>query len=143
MILSQTSEIAVRALAFIATHQQTEQGICAKDLADSIKVNQHTVAKAMQILVKHGVVSSARGRSGGFYLTAPQKDKPIVGIVEAIDGKWVFNKCALGLHQCSKERPCPIHGDFRKAKDIITKIFSQTSIKDISITSGDGRTFLY
>ena len=47
-----------------------------------------------------------------------------MAIIEAIDGKQVFNECGLGLRGCSATHPCPIHHEYKAGRDIIRQLFT-------------------
>jgi Rrf2 family protein len=131
MLLSRTTQVALRAIAYIVAMQDPEKGISARDLATVTGANPHTVAKAMQTLVRQGVVSSSRGPAGGFFVSFAQQKKTIMSIVEAIEGTEQFEKCVLGLRDCSDEHPCPIHREYKAARNKIGNIFNKTKIGDI------------
>jgi DNA-binding IscR family transcriptional regulator len=62
--------------------------------------------------------------------------------VEAIDGKEIFNSCGLGLSKCSSSHPCPIHDEYKKARDIIEKLFTQKRVLDLCKPVNMGLAYL-
>ena len=102
-----------------------------KEVAEYIDGNEHTVGKLLQTLVREGVINSVKGPSGGFYIAKEQLKKPIMTIVEAIDGRDVFKECGLGLSKCSATHPCPIHDEYKVSRDHIQKLFLQKKIIDL------------
>ena len=80
--------------------------------------------------------------SGGFYISKEQQKQPIINIVEAIDGKQIFRSCGLGLSKCSSSHPCPIHNDYKKARDIIEKLFRQKRVMDLCEPVTNGLAYL-
>ena len=99
-----------------------------KEIAKYINASEHTVSKFMQNLVRHKIISSIKGPTGGFYITKEQRLQPIITIVDTIDGKDLFDKCGLGLSKCSSAHPCPIHNDYKKGREIIQKLFKTKTI---------------
>jgi DNA-binding IscR family transcriptional regulator len=78
--------------------------------------------------VRQNIINSAKGPSGGFYLSKEQLAQPVIHIVEAIDGKKVFKECGLGLSKCSSTHPCPIHHEYKKARSILEKLFQEKKV---------------
>jgi len=97
----------------------------------------------LQSLVKENVINSVKGPNGGFYVTAKQKDQPIINIVEAIDGKEVFNQCGLGLSKCSSTHPCPIHNDYKVVRDLFEKMCGEKKVSDLCEPVNNGLAYLF
>jgi len=103
-MLSLTCKTAIKAVIYLASKPENEKaGI--KEVAEFIEASEHTVGKMLQSLVKEEVINSAKGPTGGFYITKAQKKQPLIVIVETIDGKEVFKECGLGLSKCSSTHP--------------------------------------
>ncbi len=115
-MFSKTCEYAIRAMIFIA--QKTREGdrIGIKDIARGIDSPEHFIAKILQELSRKGIVQSAKGPNGGFYLDNVSMNRSLADIVRAVDGDKIFQGCGLGLRQCSESRPCPIHHEFKKVR---------------------------
>jgi Rrf2 family protein len=130
-MLSLTCKTAVKAVIYLASkyEQGTNAGI--KEIAEYIDGNEHTVGKLLQTLVKDGIINSIKGPSGGFHISREQLKKPIIAIVEAIDGRGTFKECGLGLSKCSATHPCPIHDEYKISRDYLEKLFSQKKIIDL------------
>ncbi len=115
-MFSKTCEYAIRAMIFIA--QKTREGdrIGIKDIAKGIDSPEHFIAKILQELSRKGIVQSAKGPNGGFYLDNISMNRSLADIVRAVDGDKIFRGCGLGLRQCSEAQPCPIHHEFKKIR---------------------------
>jgi Rrf2 family protein len=115
-MFSKTCEYAIRAMIFIA--QKTREGdrIGIKDIARGIDSPEHFIAKILQELSRKGIVQSAKGPNGGFYLDNVSMNRSLADIVRAVDGDKIFQGCGLGLRQCSEFQPCPIHHEFKKIR---------------------------
>ncbi len=131
-MLSHTCKAAIKAVIFLASRFSTGERAGITEVSDSIEENGHTVGKMMQTLVNAGVINSAKGPGGGFYITKEQLKKPVITIIDAVDGKDVFRACALGLKKCSSSHPCPVHHEYKKGRDAIETLFRKTRIHDLS-----------
>ena len=130
-MLSLTCKTAVKAVIYLASKYASGTKAGIKEIAEYIDGNEHTVGKLLQTLVREGVINSAKGPSGGFYIAKEQLKKPVMAIVDAIDGREVFKECGLGLSKCSATHPCPIHDEYKISRDHIQKLFSQKKIIDL------------
>lgn len=100
---------AINAVLYLAINSKGSKKILARDIGEAISVPKAYIAKLLQKLVHHNIISSARGPNGGFYLTEANRKIPIIRIVEIIDGEEIFKSCVLGLSQCNEAKPCPLH----------------------------------
>ena len=65
-MLSLTCKIAVKAVIYLASKYESGANAGIKEISEYIDGNEHTVGKLLQILVKEGVINSAKGPTGGF-----------------------------------------------------------------------------
>ena len=108
-MFSKSCKYAIRAVLYLAVHSSEEKKLGVKEIAEELDVPKHFLAKLLQQLSRHGLISSTKGPSGGFYMSEDDLQKPLRLVVESIDGPDVFSSCILGLPVCSSENPCPLH----------------------------------
>jgi Rrf2 family protein len=131
-IFSKTCEYAMRAVFFIA-HKTAEGGrVGIKEIAVGIDSPEHFLAKILQDLSRRGVIQSAKGPNGGFYVDDVILNMPIASIVEAVDGNDIFTGCGLGLEYCSEENPCPIHHEFKAIRNQMQDLLKTTKIGEFN-----------
>ncbi len=130
-MLSLTCKTAIKAVIYLASKQECGAKAGIIEIAAYIGASEHTVGKLLQTLVRQKVIHSVKGPSGGFYISEEQLHQPIINIVAAIDGEEVFKECGLGLSKCSSAHPCPIHNEYKTARDLIEKLFTQNKIIDL------------
>lgn len=141
-MLSLTCKTAIKAVIYLASKFETEQKSGIKEVAEVIGASEHTVGKLLQTLVKEDVINSAKGPTGGFFINAKQIEKPMLSVVEAIDGKDVFSQCGLGLTKCSAAHPCPIHDEYKKVRDLFESICINNKISDLYAPVNSGVAYL-
>ena len=141
-MLSNTCKTAIKAVIYLSSKFDTEENAGIKQISEFINASEHTVGKILQTLVKQNIINSVKGPSGGFYISKAQQKQPIINIVEAIDGKEIFKNCGLGLSKCSSTHPCPIHDDYKEARDIIKKLFRQKRVMDLCEPVTNGLAYL-
>lgn len=141
-MLSLTCKTAVKAVIYLASKYGSGTNAGIKEVAAVINGNEHTVGKLLQTLVKEDVINSVKGPSGGFYISREQLRRPIITIIDAIDGRQVFRECGLGLSKCSATHPCPIHHEYKISRDHIEKLFTQKRIIDLCEPVNNGFAYL-
>lgn len=140
-MLSQTCKITIKAVIYLASKGEEERtGL--KEIAEHIEASEHTIGKSLQTLVRHGLINSQKGPSGGFFITEEQRQQPIYQLVVTIEGDQVFKICGLGLSKCSECHPCPIHQEYKVARELIEKLFKEKRICDLCDRVADGIAFL-
>ncbi|HEX5151546.1 MAG TPA: Rrf2 family transcriptional regulator [Parafilimonas sp.] len=141
-MLSYTCKTAIKAVIYLASKFESGENAGLKEIAEFINASEHTVGKLLQILVKQGVINSVKGPAGGFYISKEQSRQAIINVVEAIDGKNVFKECGLGLSKCSAAHPCPIHNEYKEARNLIEKLFNTKKIADLCEPVNNGVAYL-
>ncbi len=130
-MLSLTCKASIKAVVFLGSRLASGERSSLKDVATYIGENEHTVGKLLQRLVKAGIIQSAKGPGGGFFITAQQADQRVIRIVLAIDGEDIFTQCSLGLNKCSDVRPCPFHEDFKPIREQFKKLCQSRRVRDL------------
>lgn len=141
-MVSKTCEYAIRAMLFVA--QKSRQGlkVGVKQIAKAIDSPEPFIAKILQELGKKGLVLSAKGPAGGFYLDQKGLQYSLADIVKAIDGDKLFTGCGLGLTSCSAKKPCPIHHDFILVRKQIQSMLQHATLGDYDTALELGERYL-
>lgn len=141
-MISSTCKTAIKAVIYLATACGTGEKAGIREVAAQIHASEHTVGKILQILAREGLINSTKGPSGGFFINHAQLNQPLIHIVEAIEGGQVFKECGLGLSKCSATHPCPIHNEYKIARERIEKLFRQNTLKDLCGPVSSGFAYL-
>lgn len=141
MLFSKSCEYGLKATLFLAKNPDgSKTGI--RQLADELEIPMPYLNKVLQILVKNGIISSSKGRNGGFYLTEYERKHPLIKVVQVIDGDAIFQHCGLGLKNCSSEQPCPLHNDIKAYRENLKLTLSINTIEMMSKNVALGITYL-
>ncbi len=141
-MLSTSCKYAIRAAVYIMSQSGKSNRPGIKEIAEEIEANEHTTAKILQVLVKEGIISSAKGPNGGFYATPDSHPIFLIDIVKVVDGEHFFFECGLGLKECSEAKPCPIHHNYKAARQQLYQQFSTLSVQELSEDLSLGKAFL-
>lgn len=113
-----------------------------REIAKEVELPLHFTGKILQDLVRKGILASAKGPNGGFYLSRPATDISLMEVISVIDGLEVFKRCGLGMKNCSDTHPCPLHTDFKKYRDGLATIFATKTIQDLVQDIRSGKAYL-
>jgi Rrf2 family iron-sulfur cluster assembly transcriptional regulator len=83
-----------------------------------------------------------RDPEGGFYIEKDAAPIIVMEVVELIDGDQAFNRCGLGLKECSEEHPCPIHNEFKSYSARLKKLLESKTIQQLAAEIKAGRAYL-
>ncbi|MDZ7345132.1 MAG: Rrf2 family transcriptional regulator [candidate division KSB1 bacterium] len=131
LIFSRPCEYALQAVLYLAL-QPPEQMTTIKDLAKKLDIPSPFLAKILQNLSRKGLLTSLKGPAGGFMLAMPAKEITLLHIVEAIDGKALFEKCVLGFPECSGKNPCPVHETWARLRENLRMMLMSKSIAQMA-----------
>ena len=92
-----------------AARRAPETRLSATELAEETGVPLPTAQKLMGKLASAGLLSSARGASGGFALARPAGEISLADIVEAVEGPIALTMCSDGTnHDCVLDAHCRV-----------------------------------
>ena len=131
-MISNKCKYALRAILFLAVESNETKKIRISELAEELKMPTPYLGNILQELVPKSIISSIKGPRAGFYITEKNQQAPLIKIIEAIDGLAYFEKCGLGLEDCSDSHPCPIHEDFKKSRDHLKTVFTNKTIRELA-----------
>ena len=108
MRLSHLADYAV-VLMTAAARRPAGARLSATELAADTGVPLPTTQKLMGQLAASGLLSSARGASGGFALARPAGEISLADIVEAVEGPIALTMCSdSNNHECILDAHCRV-----------------------------------
>jgi Rrf2 family transcriptional regulator, iron-sulfur cluster assembly transcription factor len=108
VIFSKKCEYGMQAVLYLAAREKGTL-VSAEEISKILKIPREFVSKILQSLRESGLISSSKGKSGGFSLAKPASRIKLIDVVSAIDGLDMFDSCVLGFPECSPTHPCPVH----------------------------------
>ncbi|HMR20224.1 MAG TPA: Rrf2 family transcriptional regulator [Sphingobacterium sp.] len=141
-MLSKTCEYALRAMIYIAKRSKDGAMVNIKEISENIDSPELFAAKILQDLSRRGFLQSSKGRYGGFYISDKEAERSLADIVRAIDGDKMFTGCGLGLEFCSEANPCPIHDEYKAAREELYNIYGKTTLSQFRTSLCDEKVLL-
>jgi len=129
-MFSNSTQYALRTIVYMAKNKKEGKNTVV-DLAEKLSIPQPYLSKVLQQLSRNGVISSSKGRGGGFYLSEEDIQRPLIDVIICMEGYNVFDKCVLGLNECSESNPCFLHPQFKAFKKSVEKSVKEQSVEDL------------
>lgn len=131
MIYSTTCSYAIRAMSRLAMIRPNGY-VRIQEVCEGTNIPAHFLAKIFRDLVGAELLTSAKGRGGGFALAKRPREIRLFDIVEAIDGTESYTKCVVGLQNCDPSQPCPQHDAFLPIRQQILEYLENTTLQEMS-----------
>jgi Rrf2 family iron-sulfur cluster assembly transcriptional regulator len=131
MLYSTTTEYAIRGLSELAARAGSKS-LLLDQLVAGTTLPREFLAKVFQQLVKAGLLTSAKGRGGGFALARPTHEITLLQIIDAIDGPSYCNRCVVGLEECNDAAICPQHDLFKPIRQRLKDYLQTTTLADLA-----------
>ena len=129
-MLSQTAEYALRTVLYLGAEQQ--DGLHrVGDVAEALGIPRNYLSKTLHILARAGVLTSSRGKHGGFRLTKSPSKVTLAEVVAPFDGPTGARICLLGRAACRDSDPCPAHGKWKAVSNEVSTFFRETTVGDL------------
>ena len=143
MIFSKACEYGIRATIFIGLRSLEGDRAGLRDISAEILSPEAYTAKILQLLVRHNLIRSVKGPSGGFDVDRSAMNRiRLQDVVMAIDGGFRENQCVLGMKACSQKNPCPVHDKYKHIKAALKSMLQDTSLLEMCESIREGNTVL-
>lgn len=131
-MLSVTSQYALRALAQLAKSPEQES-MLGKELATKADIPPNYLAKILLSLKNAGMLGTARGSRGGYWLERAPDQIKLIDIVQIFDQMLEPQPCILGeKDECSCVEPCLAHQKWHDIRSAYMDFLASTTIADLA-----------
>ena len=131
MKLNNTSQYAIRILAYIADHKEKTL-FSATELSNELSIPYKFLTKIMTELVKTDFIESIRGREGGFKLKKSASEIKVDDILNIFNDSIKDEECILGIGFCNGMCKCALHDQWMEPKLLMQRMFRESSLQDIA-----------
>ena len=131
MKLSKSSQYAIRILSYMTINQETKL-LNATDLSQILLIPYKFLTKIMTILVKANIITSIRGREGGYTFAKPPSEIIINEILDLFGDDIKDEECVLGIGFCNSLCKCALHDQWMEPKLLIQKMFRESTLEKIA-----------
>jgi len=127
MQLTRAADYAVRVMIYLASVPQDSRSLLP-DLAQATDAPESFLSKVLQSLSHAQLISSRRGKLGGFAILSRGREATLLDIVQAIDGPICLNVCLQGGKGCERKLTCPAHTVWARAQRAMLDVLSSATI---------------
>lgn len=127
--ISEMTSLAIHGIMYVA--MKDDEVVNIKSIAEAIGASEAHLSKAMQRLVKSGLLNSTRGPKGGFTLARPKNEIHLYEVYEIFEGKVdLSGLCPLDRKQCAF-KICPFNKVLNMCSEEFRKEFTRTTLADM------------
>lgn len=106
----------------------------AQQISEDTGVPLPTVSKLLNLLGRAKLVTSQRGASGGYVLSAAPEEISVAQIIQAMEGPIALTACVDGAaDSCDAESFCPMCGNWNKVNSAIREALSSVSLAEMMV----------
>lgn len=125
------------ALVHLAKKTDTEPK-AIKEIAEAENISQKFLEAILLDLKKAGILSSKKGRSGGYYLLKAPRDIALVEVMRLFDGPIALLPCVTYTYyerceECIDEDTCGIRDAFFTLRNMTVDFLKNTTVETIMI----------
>jgi Rrf2 family protein len=131
MQLTRASDYAVRVLVYLATLPELKR-VLLPDLAVVTEAPESFLSKVLQSLAHAQLLSSRRGKLGGFAILPQGREATMLQIIEAIDGPICLNVCLNGGKDCNRKSTCPAHPVWARAQRAMLDVLVSATVASLA-----------
>jgi Rrf2 family nitric oxide-sensitive transcriptional repressor len=130
MRMTSHTDYALRMLIYLAVRPDTPRTV--SDVADAYGLSRNHLLKVALNLSRMGLVSTARGRSGGVALALAPEEINLGRLVRQMEDDFALVEClkAAGGH-CRITPACRLKGVVREALDAYLAVFDRYTLADL------------
>lgn len=136
-MLSKKTKYGIKALTYIARKDCSEP-VSISEIAKSENISQKYLESILLSLKKSGILSSKKGKQGGYYLLKTPGEIAMSKIIRTLEGPIAMLPCvSLNYYEkcddCPDEKTCSVHKLMIEVRDSTLRILENTSLADYSL----------
>ena len=131
MQLTRAADYAVRVMIFLAARRPGNRAPLPR-IVKTTGAPDSFLSKVLQGLARARLITSRRGPSGGFEISATGRRASMRDVVEAIDGPIRLNVCLGSRRPCPRKSWCPAHPVWERAQEALLGVLSSAKIADLA-----------
>ena len=129
--LSKKADYGLIAMKHLANHRQ-QHACSANEIAEDYGISATLMAKVLQKLAKHCLVSAKHGSSGGYQLSREADRISALEVLTAIDGPVLITSCVTSHGNCDATDRCSIKEPLQRVNESILGVLSTVTIAQLS-----------
>ena len=128
--ISRKLEYALMAVKLMSG-RDTKQLTTTKEICEQTNSPFDATAKVMQQMVQHGLLGSAQGIRGGYYIIKNLSQVSLLELMEMVLGPVEVAKCITSVESCEFHETCNIKSPLRVIQNKLTMFYSQMMLSEL------------
>lgn len=134
-MISKKSKYAINALVYLARHKE-DGPIIISQIAEAQNIPQKFLESILLDLKNAGILSSKKGRGGGYYLISDPDDVNLADVMRLFDGAIAFLPCVTHKYyerceECKDEETCGIRDIFLEVRNETVELLKMGTLSNI------------
>ena len=130
LALTRRGDYAVRAALCLA--KRVGGGyVKIREVAQTMALPASYTPQVLRLLADAGLAEARAGRDGGYRLTRPPDEVPLLEVVEAAEGPFTLERCILRGGPCHWEEACAVHAAWSAAMEATRDSLRRTTLADL------------
>lgn len=130
MKITNATDYAIRAIIYMAQNKE-KNFFMRSELSKECNIPDSFLGKILQALKKSNILSSSRGKFGGYALSKNLENITLYDIITAVEGDIYINECLSDDKFCSKTKECTVKGALNEINKNLIKNFKDYSIQNL------------
>lgn len=128
-MFSRSASYAVCAMSYMA-RVTPDSWVISSEIACAFGFPPPFLTKVLRRLTTQGLLSSQRGKSGGFRLARPAQEISLREIIHPFSNPELSRLCLLDLKSCSPH--CSLHGAWRILADSFSGALARCTLAEVA-----------
>ena len=125
------ADYGLMAMHYIASHAD-EGAVSVKRIAEEFHIPAELLAKILQRLAKHRLITSHNGPKGGYELTKQPSAITVGQVVRALEGPIKIVSCMTDGDDCPQYSRCNLRRPVQKIQTSISRLLDTMSLAELA-----------
>lgn len=135
-MISKKTKYALNALVYLANNQKGSEPIQISKISESENIPRKFLEAILLDLKNAGMLSSRKGKAGGYYLHKTPEEINIADVMRLFDGPIALLPCVTHLYyerceECKDEATCGIRSVFLDVRNETVNMLKGASLAEI------------
>lgn len=127
--LTKFSDYSLRLLLYLA--MRGDRVVSLAEVSRAYRISPHIMVKAVQLLVREGLVTTVRGRNGGLRLAKPPSQINVGWLLRRTEPDWDLVECFdVTKNTCPIEPACGLKGVLQRAQGAFFTVLDGHTLAD-------------
>lgn len=131
MKITRAGDYALRVLAYIASKNDRDSVYMRNELSELCGVPDSFLGKILQSLARDEILTSERGKKGGFRLVKDPSEISIYDVIKSVEGDIKLNDCLVDKDFCESSSTCNINTVLEDIRQNLINDLKKYSLRDI------------